>query len=180
MLHVTKHETVFDRLDVFYWYFYNSLYVAHTISIFLINEYLKNNFLVSYVILLWLNITIQRVESHVLVNVVPFFSVIYLFLKSLSLPFTLNVFFNILSVWEIRETICDFKIVALPSLRNPCIWLGNRQLFSRCNILLCYTGDRQKSFWQKINPLTFSQLTNPPMTFHLKQTNIVFSLNRVF
>lgn len=101
--------------------FYNSLYVAHTISIFLINEYLKNNFLVSYFILLWLNITIQRVESHVLVNVVPFFSVIYLFLKSLSLPFTLNVFFNILSVWEIRETICDFKIVALPSLRNTCI-----------------------------------------------------------
>lgn len=49
-----------------------------------------------------------------------------------------------------------------------------------CNILLCYTGDRQKSFCQKINPLTFSQLTNPPMTFHLKQTNIVYSLNRVF
>lgn len=141
MLHVTKHETVFDRLDVFYWYFYNSLYVAHTISIFLINEYLKNNFLVSYFILLWLDITIQRVESHVLVNVVPFFSVIYLFLKSLSLPFTLNVFFNILSVWEIRETICDFKIVALPSLRNPCIWLGKRQLFSRltiyCAIFYC-------------------------------------------
>lgn len=45
-----------------------------------------------------------------------------------------------------------------------------------CIILLCYTGDRQKSFCQKINPLTFSQLTNPPMTFHLKQTNIVFSV----
>lgn len=153
MLHVTKHETVFDRLDVFYWYFYNSLYVAHTISIFFINEYLKNNFLVSYFILLWLNITIQRVESHVLVNVVPFFSVIYLFLKSLSLPFTLNVFFNILSVWEIRETICDFKIVALPSLRNTCIWLGNRQLFSRltiyCAIFYCVIQGIDKKVFVK-------------------------------
>lgn len=149
MLHVTKHETVFDRLDVFYWYFYNSLYVAHTISIFLINEYLKNNFLVSYFILLWLNITIQRVES----NVVPFFSVIYLFLKSLSLPFTLNVFFNILSVWEIRETICDFKIVALPSLRKTCIWLGNRQLFSRltiyCAIFYCVIQGVDKKVFVK-------------------------------
>lgn len=147
MLHVTKHETVFDRLDVFYWYFYNSLYVAHTISIFLINEYLKNNFLVSYFILLWLNITIQRVESHVLVNVVPFFSVIY-FLNHLAFLSP-----SILSVWEIRETICDFKIVALPSLRNTCIWLGNRQLFSRltiyCAIFYCVLQGIDKKVFVK-------------------------------
>lgn len=153
MLNVTKHETVFDRLDVFYWYFYNSLYVAHTISIFSINEYLKNNFLVSYFILLWLNITIQRVESHVLVNVVPFFSVIYLFLNHLA--FLSPSMFSSTSYLcgKFGKQFAIFKIVALPSLRNTCIWLGNRQLFSRltiyCAIFYCVIQGVDKKVFVK-------------------------------